>query len=1325
MVESSRWVRQGGVALAALLMAMGAARAAFPDDPPSDAKWRNQYYARGGNVGVDTPDPAAEYPFARDAGGSSGMSADLAWREGREAFGEAAMGRPDVFIAYMEGGINWHAGSGPDSELFREKVLDIAPKLRLNREEIRGSAAYGRCRPQSEPPQFTVADFAACVPDANGNTIVDAEDVIVFFADGQDQDGNGYVDDISGYDFYNRQPNPATVDSKQSHANAQMEKGAAVADNGIGLAGICPRCQVMPVKLAAESLGRADDMAQAFIYGADSGAHGIVSETADLGYANFTRQAIEYTWRRPWRYTDARGVTHTVRGIPFAMTTNNFDSTDHQGGMFWPRVLGCNSVVADTTGVPVQPPGVAPNQNASSFRRKSGKNSWGTRYWTAVSTIDGSTSASCGVALGVLGLIQSWSLEATDRGYIGSPLSAAEVMQLLARSADDITPTDDVGWPVTEGWDLYTGYGRVNLRRAQQQIAEGAIPPEVWFDAPRWFTHYDPTRGGEIVIEGYVAAPRSASYRWVLEWALGASPSEGEFQPLASGSGSSPREGELGRLPLSAIPASFYAAPYQSNDNRQEAQKHLPATEQYTLTLRLRVTDAEGRLGEERRSVFAQHDPTALPGYPLLTNAARGGGEGGVVLADLQGRGRPALIHADMDGLVHARDPLSGLELPGWPVRTDAVTTVVPMAPRGIDPGHEPVPNPIAVGDLDGDGFLSVVVTSTSGKVYVFDEQGRRRAGFPQRLDRGVVKPAMPRPPRAFSRPPIQGAFAAPVLSDLDADGRLEIIQVGWDGHLHVFRGDGSVLPGWPVKVEIGEDVPLFEGYQRLADEKLMSVPLVADLDGDGDLEIVLRSQMADAMDTGESPLGFGHAVAYDHLGQRLPGWPVKMPSIIHFHGSSQEFITEGSNAPVGADLRGDGRTLIAVNSVFSPATSLFDGDGQLVTLYGPVALTAPALQVPPAVGAGGLPTLGGLLESLTALFTPFLDPLQAIPLLGETLADPAGSLPHGLGQLPDAAVNFTTSGAFGRFGLADTLTYTQPGANAGSVLVSLFTAGIGTQIVNVDRAYDALSGAPLPGFPVVAQGLNFLGQPVIADVTGDGAREILTQGDSSALHAWSDGGLPAAGFAKFTTGWKLWAPTVADIDGDGQVEVFSGLREGYVFGWRTPGLASANDQWRKYRHDEWNSGLYGRDTRPPGLITGLSLSADGSRLRFLAPGDDDRLGQAAQYRWVSESGETVATSPASAAAGAEQELEIPAGLTRGFLQAVDEAGNAGRRLGFARSGGAPVVAPPAPGREVPPPGPAEGRFGGSLGLPALLFLLLAALGGSLKPGRRHPAARR
>src|SRR5439155_1551791 len=81
---------------------------------------------------------------------------------------------------------------------------------------------------------------------------------------------------------------------------------------------------------------------------------------------------------------------------------------------------------------------------------------------------------------------------------------------------------------------------------------------------------------------------------------------------------------------------------------------------------------------------------------------------------------------------------LSGAELPGWPAHTDPTVVTKPHA--GIDPGFEPIVSNVAVGDLAGKGFLKVVVTTTRGTVYVFNDNGKRKNSWtPKALSQGAV----------------------------------------------------------------------------------------------------------------------------------------------------------------------------------------------------------------------------------------------------------------------------------------------------------------------------------------------------------------------------------------------------------------------------------------------------------------------------------------------------------------------------------------------------------------------------------------------------------
>ena len=47
---------------------------------------------------------------------------------------------------------------------------------------------------------------------------------------------------------------------------------------------------------------------------------------------------------------------------------------------------------------------------------------------------------------------------------------------------------------------------------------------------------------------------------------------------------------------------------------------------------------------------------------------------------------------------------------------------------------------------------------------------------------------------------------SSPVLADLDGDGVLEVILGNANGEVHVIQGDGNIMAGWPVLTDIDDD---------------------------------------------------------------------------------------------------------------------------------------------------------------------------------------------------------------------------------------------------------------------------------------------------------------------------------------------------------------------------------------------------------------------------------------------------------------------------------------------------------------------------------------
>lgn len=109
---------------------------------------------------------------------------------------------------------------------------------------------------------------------------------------GKDDDGNGFVDDVIGWDFYANGNKPWDHDGHGTFVTGII---AADTNNKIGMAGINPYAKIMVLK-ALNNFGhsRASYLAQALVYAADNGARIVNLSVGGKGLTPVERDAVTY-----------------------------------------------------------------------------------------------------------------------------------------------------------------------------------------------------------------------------------------------------------------------------------------------------------------------------------------------------------------------------------------------------------------------------------------------------------------------------------------------------------------------------------------------------------------------------------------------------------------------------------------------------------------------------------------------------------------------------------------------------------------------------------------------------------------------------------------------------------------------------------------------------------------------------------------------------------------------------------------------------------------------------------------------------------------------
>jgi subtilisin family serine protease len=299
-----------------------------------------------------------------------------------------------------------------------------------------------------------------------------------------DDDGNGFVDDVSGWDFtdapnfsdggdYLQRDNEPF--DENGHGTAVAGIISAVADNHIGVAGLAPGCRIMAVRAGnSQGLLEEDDVASAIVYAVTNGASVINMSFGDVIVSPMLLDVVRFAHRR--------GV------VLVAAAGNAASSAPHYPAGFAETISVGASTVSDQLAS-------FSNYGATVDVVAPGEDIWTTKIGKTYAPFSG-TSAAAPFVSALAGLIRSRSPE----------WKSEMVRAALQNSAIDLGES---------GWDQSWGAGRIDAAIALQteRVARAEI------HAPQMNDGFAATPGSErAVIRGTALGAFSRATHCTLVW---------------------------------------------------------------------------------------------------------------------------------------------------------------------------------------------------------------------------------------------------------------------------------------------------------------------------------------------------------------------------------------------------------------------------------------------------------------------------------------------------------------------------------------------------------------------------------------------------------------------------------------------------------------------------------------------------------------------------------------------------------------------------------------------------------------------------------------
>lgn len=127
-------------------------------------------------------------------------------------------------------------------------------------------------------------------PDLKDNIWINPREIA---GNGIDDDSNGFVDDVQGWDFVDRDNTPTDANGHGTHVAGTI----AAEQNGFGITGVAYNAKLMPVRVIGLDGGGTSNVAAGIRYAADNGAN-VINLSLGGGNSSAIADAVQYATQK-------------------------------------------------------------------------------------------------------------------------------------------------------------------------------------------------------------------------------------------------------------------------------------------------------------------------------------------------------------------------------------------------------------------------------------------------------------------------------------------------------------------------------------------------------------------------------------------------------------------------------------------------------------------------------------------------------------------------------------------------------------------------------------------------------------------------------------------------------------------------------------------------------------------------------------------------------------------------------------------------------------------------------------------------------------------